>query len=170
MNYKLVVLGLLAKGPQYGYQIKAYIHDSFSSTIAVNNNTIYPLLRGFVKDGFATKERQHVQGAPDRQVYTITDAGRDELARMIAALPETDVANQDDFMIACTFVPQMQPQDQERLFDKREARVRAALKDMGRSSASSAIQQLQREFGAHSLKAELDFIDKLRRLAREQRG
>jgi DNA-binding PadR family transcriptional regulator len=167
MNYRLVVLGLLAEAPRYGYEIKSNLHDRFSSTIGVNNNTIYPLLRSFLHDSLVTKETVPVEGRPDRQVYTITDAGREELASMVARLPETDIADQDDFMIACTFLPQMDDETRKRLLDAREERVRTALRHLDRASSDrqpDSIQRLESDFGRKSLEAELDFIARLRGL------
>lgn len=171
MNYRLVVLGLLAEGPRYGYEIKTYLHDSFSSTISVNNNTIYPLLRGFLRDGFVTRERVPMKGGPDRQVYTITQAGREELARIVAKLPETDIVNQDDFMIACTFLPQMDDETRESLLDAREQRVRAALEHIRTVESTGqrgTIHKLENDFGRTSLEAELVFISQLRSLPKHE--
>ncbi len=170
MNYRLVVLDIIRQSPCYGYQIKALLKRDFSSVMDVNNNTIYPLLRGFVRDGLAERTVEPVEGKPDRVVYSITPAGRAELQRMVAELPATSVLQQSNFMIAFRFFRWMTPQERAALLDGREERVHQAIarhRDAewtNESIVSERLTSLLVGFGEKSLQAELDFISEVRPL------
>jgi len=85
---KHAVLGLLAYGPLSGYDIKRIYAQSLGNFWSESYGHIYPILKRLEDEGLATREVQHQTGKPDRNVYTITGLGRDELHRWLAQPPE----------------------------------------------------------------------------------
>ena len=85
---KYAVLGLLAYGPLSGYDIKRIYAQSLGNFWSESYGHIYPILKRLEEEGLATREVQHHTGKPDRNVYTITEAGRAELHRWLAQPPE----------------------------------------------------------------------------------
>lgn len=70
----LLILHLLAKGPDHGYGLMERIDRMTGSVMPVNPNTMYPLLRRLEERGFVTGAWEH----PDRRsrrIYRITRAG-----------------------------------------------------------------------------------------------
>lgn len=81
---ELVLLRLLEDRERYGYEIVAAIEEGSGGRIEVRDGTLYPVLyrleeAGFVAPRWETQER----GVP-RKYYRITEAGKEELARLEA--------------------------------------------------------------------------------------
>jgi PadR family transcriptional regulator, regulatory protein AphA len=73
-----VILGLLSLGPRSGYEIKATVDRSTRFFWAASYGQIYPELRRLEGDGLIEGE-DAPNGARPRRVYSLTQAGRDEL-------------------------------------------------------------------------------------------
>jgi DNA-binding PadR family transcriptional regulator len=72
---------MLAQGPEHGYGLLQRIEALCSELLAVNTNTIYPLLRRLEERGFIVGEWDHPTKRA-RRLYRITPAGRERLARI----------------------------------------------------------------------------------------
>ena len=81
---KYAVLGLLAYGPLSGYDIKQIYAQSLGNFWSESFGAIYPILKRLEEEGLTTREVQRQAGKPDRNVYTITETGREELHRWLA--------------------------------------------------------------------------------------
>jgi DNA-binding PadR family transcriptional regulator len=81
---KYAVLGLLAYAPLSGYDIRRIYAQSLGNFWSESYGHIYPILKRLDEEGFATREVERQTGRPDRNVYSITDLGRDELHRWLA--------------------------------------------------------------------------------------
>jgi PadR family transcriptional regulator, regulatory protein PadR len=81
----LLVLHYLSTEPCYGNQLIERILDLTGGTLAVNPNTMYPLLRSLEAQGLAAGTWEHPERRSKRY-YRITDAGRAEHARLAAEL------------------------------------------------------------------------------------
>jgi PadR family transcriptional regulator, regulatory protein AphA len=88
MSIKYVVLGYLSWRPMTGYDIKKIIADSETLPWSANNNQIYRALVDLLDDGWVTKTIEDQVGAPNRHVYTVTDAGLRALRKWVASVPE----------------------------------------------------------------------------------
>jgi len=85
---KFALLGLLSLGPMSGYDIKKFTDISISYFWNENFGHIYPVLKKMEKEGFVTKRVEETKGRPNRNVYTITDSGKDELREWLTLSPE----------------------------------------------------------------------------------
>jgi DNA-binding PadR family transcriptional regulator len=82
----LLVLHFLADGPSYGNQLMARVEEVTGGLVAVNPNTMYPLLRRLEADGLVAAEWEHPERR-SRRFYALTPAGRarrEELAAEVA--------------------------------------------------------------------------------------
>src|SRR5215217_69429 len=77
----LLVLHFAAQGPAYGNQLIERISALTGGALHVNPNTMYPLLRSLEAQGFVAGEWEHPERR-SRRFYRVTDAGREELARL----------------------------------------------------------------------------------------
>jgi DNA-binding PadR family transcriptional regulator len=77
----LLVLHFLAAGPSYGNQLMERVEALTRGLIAVNPNTMYPLLRRLEGDGLIAGEWEHPERR-SRRFYRLTPAGEDERARL----------------------------------------------------------------------------------------
>jgi DNA-binding PadR family transcriptional regulator len=81
-HLRLYLLSLLAERPMHGYELIQALSDRFGGTYSPSAGTIYPRLSKLGEDGLVTREADG-----RKTVYSITDAGRAELA---ARQPELD--------------------------------------------------------------------------------
>ncbi len=88
MSIKYVVLGYLSWRPMTGYDIKKIISDSEILPWSASNNQIYQALVDLHNDKWVTKNIEDQVGAPNRHVYTITDAGINALRKWVVSEPE----------------------------------------------------------------------------------
>lgn len=73
------VLGLLAQGPAYGYEIARLLRAGGFGE--VTGGTLYPLLRRLEDASFVTSSWRDSDDGPPRKYYEVTSAGREETAR-----------------------------------------------------------------------------------------
>jgi len=83
MDVKTVCLGMLTNGPASGYDLKKYFESTFGHFFAAGFGSIYPALNSLAEHGLVRCEEIPQEGRPDRKVYSITDAGRTELAKAL---------------------------------------------------------------------------------------
>ena len=86
--FTLMILHLIARsdtGASYGNQLIEQIEEITSGAISLNPNTMYPLLRELESGGFVEGRWEHPEKR-SRRMYTLTDAGREEYARLRDAL------------------------------------------------------------------------------------
>ena len=81
----LLVLHYIAIEACYGNQLMERVAALTGGALAVNPNTMYPLLRSLEAQGFAAGEWEHPERRSKRY-YRITEAGRAERARLAAEL------------------------------------------------------------------------------------
>ena len=81
----LLVLHLLGAGPSYGGALMEGIETLSRGLLAVNPNTMYPLLRRLEADGLIAGEWEHPERR-SRRFYRLTEAGEAERARLAEAV------------------------------------------------------------------------------------
>src|SRR4051794_41293654 len=93
----LLVLHFLEREPSYGNQLMERVSELTGGLIAVNPNTMYPLLRSLEQQGLVRGEWEHPERR-SRRFYRLTDAGKAERDRLATELgPRLDaVAAGDD--------------------------------------------------------------------------
>ncbi|PFG30383.1 PadR family transcriptional regulator [Paramicrobacterium agarici] len=75
-NLRLYLLKLLEEHPRNGYEIIQALSERFGGTYSPSAGTVYPRLAKLADDGLIVKNSDG-----HKNVYEITDAGRDELER-----------------------------------------------------------------------------------------
>ncbi len=73
------ILGLLNYGEMTGYEIMTAFRDSLQFFWMANTSQIYRELQNLKKNGFVTDRKVEQQSKPDKNIFTITDAGKEEL-------------------------------------------------------------------------------------------
>ena len=74
------ILGLIAKGETYGYEIFREIKRK--PLPEISDGSIYPVLLRLSKKGYVhTTTRKSDNGGPKRKYYTISESGQEELKR-----------------------------------------------------------------------------------------
>lgn len=98
MAFNHTILGLLSYQSMTGYDIKKIIQDSPFMYWSANNNQIYKALVELLNGGLVTNETLHQDGAPSKKIYTITDAGLEELKKWTLQMPEAPEVKRNFFI------------------------------------------------------------------------
>lgn len=87
---QFALLGLLSFEPMSGYDLNQLISWSVNHFWREGYGQIYPTLQQLAKQRLVTKKTQRQKGKPDRNVYSLTPAGRERLKEWLAepASPE----------------------------------------------------------------------------------
>jgi PadR family transcriptional regulator AphA len=104
----LVVLGLVALQPGSGYDLARLADRSVGYLWTPSRSQIYKILPRLVSDGLATAKRVRQRDRPDKDLYSITPAGRRALRRWLAEAEEEPVRNPNIFALKlffCDLVP-----------------------------------------------------------------
>jgi DNA-binding PadR family transcriptional regulator len=81
----LLVLHYVSEEPSYGNQLMDRIGELTTGALAVNPNTMYPLLRSLEAEGYLAGEWEHPERR-SRRFYRITPSGREHLERLAEEL------------------------------------------------------------------------------------
>lgn len=80
-----LVLAVLAEGPCHGYAIARSIEARSEGLLTAREGTLYPALRQLESDAFIESFWEHPVSGPARKVYRLTETGRGECVRRVAA-------------------------------------------------------------------------------------
>lgn len=85
MSYRLILLGLLAEQPRYGYELKQTIESrSYAQYIRLSGGGLYYHLRKLQEAEYIEEQTVEREGNyPDRHVYSITEHGRTYFRRLL---------------------------------------------------------------------------------------
>jgi DNA-binding PadR family transcriptional regulator len=91
------VLALLDDGPTHGYELKGRFEAAIGPQWGrLNIGHLYQTLDRLSRDGYVTSERVPNDVRPDRRVFALTDAGREELARWLEQPAERTTGYRDE--------------------------------------------------------------------------
>jgi DNA-binding PadR family transcriptional regulator len=76
MDIQSVILGFLMMSSMTGYDLRKAFSMSFSFFSGLSYGSIYPNLKKMETNGLISKKVEIQDGAPNRKIYTITEAGR----------------------------------------------------------------------------------------------
>lgn len=113
-HQKMIVLGLIATGRRYGFEIEEFVSRTEMRRWAqIGSSTIYKILRDLEKEG-AVESRSNQSGrGPVRNEYELTQQGRHRLSGYILTSLKSDATSRFDRIAGLFFSP---------LLGKKEAR------------------------------------------------
>ncbi len=104
---KYVLLGVLNYQPLTGYQLKQFMDQAAGNFWYAQTSQIYRTLDQLEKDGMLTSHIQAQDERPDRRLYQITPAGRNDLRAWLAE-PMTELqTSKDALLVRLYFSAQM---------------------------------------------------------------
>ena len=120
MDVKTLCLGVLTLRDMTGYEIKKHFEDSFAHFFVAGYGSIYPALSELTRAGLVSCQDVAQAKRPDKKVYSITDAGRAQLATSLAETPPRHKIR-SEFLVLLYFAHLM---TRERLAEVLDERVR----------------------------------------------
>jgi DNA-binding PadR family transcriptional regulator len=98
LSLKHALLGLLSYQPMTGYELKGFFDSSIEHFWNAELSQIYPTLKSLEDADYVSKRVEVQENRPNRKIYAITDAGREEFLRwMRTPTPPADL--RDPFLI-----------------------------------------------------------------------
>jgi DNA-binding PadR family transcriptional regulator len=156
MVLEIFALSILRSGPVHGYELKRRVQRP--SLTALSNNSLYPMLRRFENDGLVTKSTESQEGKPARNVYAITEAGRERLRTLLWALPPDLASSEEEFLVRVSFFHEIPQANQRAIIAAREAVLAAS-----RAQVSSLLTEMdpapRTEWRARVMNHVLESID-----------
>ena len=83
MSLREGILGMLSEGPMTGYEIKRFFRDIIRNFWNVSDGQLYPTLRKMHEEGLVDKRVVEQEYTANKNVYTITDRGRERFDRWL---------------------------------------------------------------------------------------
>jgi DNA-binding PadR family transcriptional regulator len=161
------VLGLLAEGPSYGYELKGRFEDAVGPQWGeLNIGHLYQVLERLVRDGLVTRRDVPQRNRPDRVVYRLTRPGRGELDRWLSE-PMRSGGYRDDFFLKLFVASRLgEPRLREVIRTQRDAYLQelAALAELRATHRQDPLVGLLIEAATLHTRARLQLAD----LAEEQ--
>lgn len=109
------ILGLLNYGPTTGYEIMLVFRDSLDFFWSAQTSQIYRELQALESKGWATKTIVVQEGKPDKNVYAITEQGRQELVEWL--LRKSDPPRvRNDLLMRAFFLGELADDEAEAFF------------------------------------------------------
>ena len=136
MVLEIFALSILRTGPVHGYELKRRVQRP--SLTALSNNSLYPMLRRFENDGLVTKSTESQEGKPARNVYSITDAGRERLRALLWSLPPDLASSEEEFLVRVSFFHEIPDANQRAIVAAREAVLAAS-----RAQVSALLSEME---------------------------
>jgi len=99
---KYVLLGFLNYTPMTGYELKQFMDESTSNFWHAKQSQIYTTLKKLEADGMVESHIEAQEGRPDRRVYEITEAGRNDLDLWLAQ-PEISLEKRKETLLVKLF-------------------------------------------------------------------
>lgn len=130
MSLSGALAALLLAGPTHGYELHATLEAELGSTWLTRPSQVYLTLGRMQRDGLVTRERIRQETRPDRQLLTLTEAGRQAAEEWLADGPAEELAVR--LAVARLVVPERLPALLSALVEERTAmlhRLRAARAD-----------------------------------------
>lgn len=133
------ILGLLNYGDMTGYEIMLVFRDSLSYFWPAQTSQIYRELQTLKKNGWVTDRSIAQTGKPDKNLFSITEAGRTELRRWLA---ETSPAPEKSSLLMQTFFRgELTPEENIAFFRQLREGCEAFLADSGKPAGNVALYQ-----------------------------
>lgn len=122
----IIVLSLLLEGPKHGYRLK---QDAamFAEQQQLHNNTIYPLLKRFLKSGWITQQEADGERGQTRLLYALTSTGKKILVDKVADFSDADVINPQAFRLRVGLFGLLDTPTRERILRLRDVHLAARL-------------------------------------------
>jgi len=191
----LAVLALLFERPMHPYEMAATLKQRHKGgSIKIRYGSLYTVIALLEKRGFITaKETSRAGNRPERTIYTLTLAGRDELQSWMQDLLREPANEYPQFEAGLSLLPVLTPEEAVGLLRERAISLAAEVKRIETHLAAITeqlvpigVEQLppqlvgkkfpplfvvETEYKLALLKAELTFVNELvRRIAEEGWG
>lgn len=105
-HQKMIVLGLIAMGRRYGFQMEEFIDETdMRRWVQIGTSTVYKVLNDLSADGAIEGTLEPSDKGPKRKAYRLTSAGRAQLKAQVLASLQSDASVYSDRIAGLIFAP-----------------------------------------------------------------
>lgn len=163
----LAVLSYLTTGPKHPYELGRSLREHGDDrSIKFNHGSLYMVVRQLAKAGFIVEQETTRAGQrPERTVYALTDAGRNELHNWLRELVEEPQHEYPQFVAALSLIAALPPGEVVELLGRRLGRLaeqRAEIRNLIDSTLAGGVHPLflvEEEYRLALLDAESSFVE-----------
>ncbi len=161
MNVRTLCLAILGCGDSTGYEIRKLVSDGhFSHFVDASFGSIYPALTRMENEELVVSREEKQNGKPNRKVYSITDAGREEFLVALSKPAQKDIFK-SEFLLLAMCAELMEPAHVKRALDMQIDYLKAEL-----TTIDNAVEEVQLrgadwvgDYGRSCLRAGLNYIE-----------
>ncbi len=165
----LAVLGCLTERPMHPYEISQTLRSrGKEDSIKLNYGSLYSVVDALTKHGLIEARETVREGRrPERTIYAVTAAGRDEYEDWLAELLSTPTREYTSLEAGLSLIAGMPPDEAARLLEVRvqrlaiEVKAVAASNEVARDMHLPEVFLVESVFRGKMLEAELDFVRQL---------
>ena len=99
----------------------------FSSEQQLHNNTIYPLLKRFLKSGWITQKQADGDRGQTRLLYALTPSGKRALTDKLCDFSDSDIANPHAFRLRVGLFGLLDKPTRQRILELRDGHLASRL-------------------------------------------
>ena len=158
------LLALLAKEPAHGYELKLALEQTFGQAYpSPNIGQIYVTLKRLEQDGLVRSQDVEQNSRPNKRVYELTPAGREELVAWVEE-PTEGPRVRDDFFIKLVLAPMAGLADRMELINSQRRHYFGIMRNLTEMQAgmdrADATARLLVEGAVLHLQADLDWLER----------
>ncbi len=127
MSLKYAVLAALLEGEASGYELSKVFDVSLANFWASTPQQLYRELERLAQDGLIEARVVRQERRPDKRMFTLTEAGREDLCTFAAAPPRRPTAIRDELLIKIQAMDGADPEATRALVEEREVWARGKL-------------------------------------------
>ncbi|MGH3921372.1 MAG: PadR family transcriptional regulator [Pseudonocardiaceae bacterium] len=164
----LAVLSYLTRGPMHPYELSRTVRDNGDSrSIKFNHGSMYMVVGQLARAGFIVEQETSREGQrPERTVYALTDAGRQELREWLRELVEVPAHEYPRFVAALSLIGALPPSKVRKLLQTRLrwlAEQRAEIRELIDGGLTGGLHPLflvEEDYRLALLDAEVSFVER----------
>jgi DNA-binding PadR family transcriptional regulator len=140
----LAVMALLYERPMHPYEMVTLMRERGKhESVRLRYSSLYSVVGALEREGFIVPRETVREGRrPERTVYEITGAGREELLTWLRELLREPVKEYTQFAAGLSFLPGLSPEEAVALLEERVRRLEAETGEM-RSRLDIAMERLE---------------------------
>ena len=128
----LAVMALLYERPMHPYEMVTVMRERGKhETVRLRYSSLYSVVSAMEREGLISPRETMREGRrPERKIYEITDAGREEFLTWLRELLREPVKEYTQFAAGLSFLPGLPPEEAIALLEERVGRLEAETGDM----------------------------------------
>ena len=159
MSTPLSLLGLLQRGPRHGYDLKREHDERFPAAKPLAYGQVYATLARLLRDGLVEVREQQPGDGPERTVYGLTDAGREQV-QVWAAEPEAPAPHVANVLYTKVLLSLLSDGDASAYLDAQRAAHLARMRELTATRRTGSLPEaLAADFALFHLEADLRWLE-----------